>query len=280
MKLLRHDADRRSLALLGAALALYALGWSGALRHPLVWLASLVGAFVSCVINHNHQHAPTFHTTRANRWMGAALSLAIGQPASSITPMHSGNHHLHAGAAEDCVSPGIVRFRWNALNLLLFPFVAIRTYRRVKSAGLREWTSGRPRARRQLAFERALLYGATLALLVAQPAETVAFLVLPWLFGQWAILAINLVQHDGCEPGNGPRGARNFTGRALNWLLLNNGYHTVHHQRPVLHWSRLPEEHARLRGSLPPELDEQPFLATLFRLYVWPGKRPSMESPR
>jgi len=39
-----------------------------------------------------------------------------------------------------------------------------------------------------------------------------------------------------------------------NLRTLNLGYHTAHHLRPRLHWSKLPALHARIVAGIPPEL--------------------------
>jgi beta-carotene hydroxylase len=79
---------------------------------------------------------------------------------------------------------------------------------------------------------------------------------LPWLAGQWFIVTINLLQHEGLDADDVLLGSRNVTGTWGNWLLFNNGYHTAHHLRPALHWSALPAFHRQeLAPRLPPELD-------------------------
>jgi fatty acid desaturase len=40
----------------------------------------------------------------------------------------------------------------------------------------------------------------------------------------------------------------------LNALLFNNGYHTVHHQSPGVHWTKTPELHAQVAAKIHPEL--------------------------
>ncbi|HEV2852180.1 MAG TPA: fatty acid desaturase [Thermoanaerobaculia bacterium] len=37
-------------------------------------------------------------------------------------------------------------------------------------------------------------------------------------------------------------------------MTFNSGYHTAHHVKPGLHWSRLPEFHRQLRDRIPAEL--------------------------
>ncbi len=48
--------------------------------------------------------------------------------------------------------------------------------------------------------------------------------------------------------------SRNFVSPTLNILLFNNGYHTVHHWRPGVHWSLTPKLHAEVAAKIHPEL--------------------------
>jgi len=83
-----------------------------------------------------------------------------------------------------------------------------------------------------------------------------------------SIVTLNLLQHDGCTtPKEGEARAgvdfqeyncsRNFTGWLLNYLCFNNGYHTIHHAYPTMHWSVLKREHeAQIVPKMDPRLDE------------------------
>ena len=277
MKVFYHRADRRSVLFVLAALALTAIQWSGVARHPALYAASLCLAFFACVIDHNHQHRPVFLSRRLNRLFGVLLTWAIGQPASAIVPMHVKNHHVHNNHAEDFVRTSIVEFRWNLLNLLLFPLAAIRGYARVKSRDLGEWRRRQPARYRQLVLERWALYPMGVALIAVAPLDTLVYVLVPWLYGQWGILAVNHVQHHGCDPDSPLDHTRNFTGRWLNWWTFNNGYHSAHHLRPAMHWSRMPELHRELEPGLDPRLQERSLLAAVARLYLWPRARPAQE---
>jgi fatty acid desaturase len=229
------------------------------------------------VANHNHQHCRTFISRRLNALYGIALSLAIGLPATAIIPMHNFNHHVHNNHPADFVRAGIVAFRCNLLNLLLFPLVALMRYAPVKARELAAWRHTRPHLFRQIWLERLAVYPVLLTLFVLRPLETALYFVIPQVFGQWGILAINHVQHDGCDPNSGLNHSRNFVGRWLNWWLLNNGFHTAHHARPGLHWSRLPEFHAKLSGRIDPALNRRSLAAALWEFYIWPARRPVLK---
>src|SRR5207248_11772882 len=93
---------------------------------------------------------------------------------------------------------------------------------------------------------------------------------------QWGILAINHVQHDGCDPDSTYNHSRNFVGRWLNWWVFNNGYHTAHHLRPGLHWSQLPALHAEIRDCIDPTLERRSLLLAAVEFYLWPARRPTI----
>lgn len=275
-KILHYRADLRSVVVAAGTLAVLAGQWSGVCRHPLVFATSLVLCFTACIVNHNHQHSPVFVAALGNRVFGVLLALITGQPAKAIVPMHLRNHHAHNNDESDFVRASLVNMRWNLVNLIVFPFVAIARYARFKSKELAQWRSLDPVAYRQLALERAVLYPTLVAALLVRPVDSLLYLGLPYLFGQWAIIAINLVQHDGCDPRSAFNHSRNHVGRLLNWCLFNNGFHTAHHLRPGLHWSRLPEYHREIRARIHPSLERRSLLWNLIGLYVWPARRPRL----
>jgi fatty acid desaturase len=109
------------------------------------------------------------------------------------------------------------------------------------------------------------------ALLLLRPVETLIYIGIPYLFGQWLIVASNHLQHIGCDPDSDYNHSRNCTGRLANWWFFNNGYHTAHHLRPDLLWTELPRFHERIRSEIDPRLDRRSLLATLWELYVYPA---------
>ena len=54
-----------------------------------------------------------------------------------------------------------------------------------------------------------------------------------------ACMRVNLIQHDGADTASEWNHSRHFVGRAFNWIMCNNGYHTIHHNRAGLHCTLL-----------------------------------------
>ncbi len=283
MKVLKYRADLRSVISIVLLQSLFFALWIGwiPLQSPLGWISWAVTfplAFIACIINHNHQHLSTFSTKACNKIWGIFLSLSIGQPAVAIVPMHNYNHHVHNGDDRDFVRPSLVRFRWNFLNLILFPFISLWGFIKEKTEILGEWKRSDPKRFRQLVYERWVFYPVLLTLFILQPVPTLLFYLCPYLFGQWAIIAVNFIQHDGCDPHSKLNNSRNFTGSVLNFFVLNNGFHTAHHLYPGLHWSLLPEKHKSLQAKIHPSLSHSGMIKTLLEFYIWPARRPLWQS--
>lgn len=277
--LLRFSADRRALGILLAYAALVASAWVLLPESPLQLLAiPLLGysSWLCAVVAHNTVHAPVFH----RRWMNAAfqvwVSLSYGFPISDYIPGHTLSHHRFLQAREDVMRTSKVRFRWNLLNLLAFPFAVtpgiLRGNARYgKLKGSEAW-------RRQLRLEVVLVWAVKLGLLALDWRKALCLVVVPQLLANLGIVGINFFWHDGCDPDHPVNHSRNFTSRFLNFVALNNGYHGMHHEEPGLHWSLLPEAHARrIRPGLHPALEQPSLLAYAWRTFIYPGRRQTFD---
>ncbi|MFT4625523.1 MAG: fatty acid desaturase [Myxococcota bacterium] len=242
-----------------------------ALAIPL-WLATATLAFVGAVSTHNVMHSPMF----SRRWMNCAWrgvqTLWYGQPVSVFVPVHNQSHHRHVQSRRDLTRTTRVDLGWQLANL-----VVGTQWQLAAKRGLDAWFATRPRSRirRHLRQEGLLLIAFYGVLLALDWRSTLVFVWAPHLVASAGIRAVNYLQHDGCAyDASGFDHSRNFVGRPLNWLFLNNGFHTVHHLRPGVHWSQLPALHAELVAPhIHPALEVQSFGPWFWHHMVWPGLR-------
>lgn len=273
--LVRHPAEWRQVGIVAAYQGLLAgMLFVPALRHPLPFALACLLSFLNAVVIHNHLHRGVFRSHRLNMIWRCVLSFGALYPASANVPSHNLVHHHFADDGKpDWVDPSIVRFRWNLLNLLHFPNIAgPNTF-----AGVGRWAAvcRQPGFVRQYATELVVAFGLTGAAMLYDFWGALLFVALPQLYGARGILRINLIQHDAADTGSEWNHSRNFVGRWFNWIMCNNGYHTIHHNRAGLHWSELAEAHAREAAPrIDPRLDEPSMVLYLLRTYVLHAGRP------
>jgi fatty acid desaturase len=67
--------------------------------------------------------------------------------------------------------------------------------------------------------------------------------------------------------------SRNFTGWFTNLIYFNNGFHSVHHLFPTMHWSELPKAHKKLYHSkITSSLEQDNMQLYIWKTYIYPGK--------
>ncbi len=265
---LRYAADKRSLAFIGLLAALYAAQYTGWVRHPFLFALTCVLSFVAFIVRHNHIHCPTFAERQWNQAMDWILALLTGQPTEGIIAIHNERHHGQAHSDEDGVRSTLVAFRHNWINLVLFFFAAARNVRRKKRMDLMHWRKEHPPRFRRYCVEQAMLIASYFLLALWDWRSALVFIGIPFLFGQWCIVTINLLQHQGCDHESKYNHSRNITGTFVNWLFLNNGFHTAHHLRPALHWSLLPDYHRKqVHGWMRADLNQCSLFASIWRQF-------------
>ena len=230
-------------------------------------------SFLNSVVIHNHMHKGIFKHKALNRAFRLVLSFGNLYPASSNVAAHNMvHHHFDDDGQPDWAAPENVGFKWNLLNLIHFPNVAgPNTFN-----GVQRWADirGREDFKRQYLYDNAFAFGLTGALFLYDFWSTLFFVVLPQLYGARCILRINLIQHDRCDTTSEWNHSRNFVGRAFNWIMCNNGYHTIHHNRAGLHWSVLADHHQEdVVPRMDPSLNERSMVAYLVRTYLLRPRR-------
>ncbi len=274
--LLHHRADRRQIAIVVAYLTCVFVPYAvPACRNVWFLLAACYLSFLNAVVIHNHLHKGIFKSKALNRAFRCVLSFGALYPASANVASHNlVHHHFDDDGQPDWAAPENVSFRWHLLNLIHFPnVVGPNTF-----SGVGRWarTTRQRDFRQQYYLEQAAAFGVTGLLLAWDFWPALFFVVIPQLWGARGILRINLIQHDGCDTKSDWNHSRNFVGRAFNWVMCNNGYHTIHHNRAGLHWSVLADAHEReVVGRIDRSLDEPSMTLYLLRTFLFHVRRPA-----
>ncbi|MBL8919777.1 MAG: fatty acid desaturase [Myxococcaceae bacterium] len=275
MVALRHKHDWRQVLVVVVYLALVlSMYFEPACRNVVCLALACTFSFYAMTVNHNVMHLSLFNDTAANRLFRLVLSFCALFPVSSLIPSHNlVHHHFNDDGELDWADPKHARFSWNLLNLLHFPnIIGPITFSHIS-----RWArvTGRADYRAASTQESIFAFGLTGVLLYFDFWGALFYVVVPQLWGARWFLRVNIIQHDGCDLGSQWNHSRNFAGRLLNWFSVNAGYHTIHHNRPSLHWSELPEAHAReATGKMHPALMEKSLLWYLARTYLFRFSRP------
>lgn len=276
--MLRFRADLRTLAFVGSYFASVAAAWTwvpplSLLAIP-VTLTICVLSFLCAVITHNTIHCPVFKQRWLNRLFQLALTLSYGHPVSAYVPGHNLSHHKHTQSRKDVMRTTKTRFQYNLWNLLFFMPTVGRDIARADMRYFTEMRRRNPPWFRQMALEWAVFGGVMLALIFTDISKFFVFVMIPHLYAAWGIVTMNLLQHDGADENTEWNHSRNFVGKAVNWWTFNNGYHTIHHIEPGLHWSLTPAAHAeRVAPFIHPALDQASLPAYIWQAFIKPGKR-------
>jgi fatty acid desaturase len=276
--MLRHKSDRRTM--LWAFFLFPVVGFAPYVEPRLIpWLVpvSLYFGFCAGVFSHNHNHSPVFKNKKLNAFYSAWLSVFYGYPTFAWIPTHNQNHHKYVNKAGDAT----ITWRYSRKNtwLVASTYYFVSAY--WQSGPLKEYIAkakaSNPALYRQIVGQWVALIGAQLGLLWLGVglrgwkvgAEVWLFgFAIPALFAAWSMIFINYIQHVHCDPWSEHNHSRNFVSKLGNFLVFNNGYHAAHHESAGLHWSKLPEAHAKIAHLIDPELNQQSIFGFCLKAYL------------
>lgn len=283
----RNPADYRSL--LWATLMPVVVIAQLVNPHLLPYLSplSFYFAMAAGTMAHNHNHVPTFKNRRLNDIYATWVSLFYGYPTIAWVPTHNLNHHKHVNREGDAT----ITWRHSNRNTwyiaLSYYFISAYYQAPLMKEYFDKAKRSNPKLHRHIRKQYATWIFALVAVLavsVAMHGPWVGFKVfalaygLPCFWGTYSMIWFNYMQHVHCDPWSEHNHSRNITGKIFNFLVFNNGFHTVHHENPAAHWSKLPELHYAIAEQIDPALNERSFLWWVFRAYVVTAFFPSLET--
>jgi beta-carotene hydroxylase len=263
---LRFKADYRTLAYIVLTTALFAYQWSVGEVQPLIYVVYLFMSVAVTVIAHNHNHVPIWRNRKLNDATDWWLTVFYGFPAFGWIPTHNMNHHSLNNKEGDYTITYRLTEHNHLLMLLFYPSMSSYFQQKPIRAYLRDqWEKDRSR------FIHSFSQYVLLAVWIAAAffldwKKALYFVVIPQQFALFSVLIFNYVQHVHADEESEWNHSRNFTG-FLNVMLFNNGYHTVHHEKAGLHWSKTPEFHKQIEHNIDPSLNERSFWWYIIRVY-------------
>lgn len=275
---LRYKADLRTIIFIFGYFVTLTLSW---IFMPSEWyyivpivLLNCIYSFFCATVVHNTIHCPMFKTRGLNKFIQVVLTFTYGHPVSAYVPGHNFSHHKYVQTEKDNIRTTKARFKWNFLNQLFFFYIMSGAILKSEMRFAKRMFKEKPRWAKQYLLESILLRLVQLTLLIINWKLFILLILIPNQYAAWGIVGTNYWQHEGCDENHPYNHSRNFTGKLLNWFAFNNGYHGVHHDKPGLHWSLLPEYHERVYvPHLHPNLNQKSLLVYLWKSCVYPGKR-------
>ncbi len=251
MQILKYKADRIPVAIFFAVtlidfslfFAVDSLWVIGAYFVAMVPIKALISAW-----NHHHQHVPMFHAKPLNRVLEMSFALTTGATTHAWTLHHVHGHH------KNYLDQDLDESRWRRRTGETYSFVPYALIT-AATAYPRAFGVGKHHPRLQRAFVGyGLLTLAIIAALVAyRPVAGLILFVLSPIISLIITVAATYLHHSGLDTDDHMAASRNYMGRFRNLLTGNLGYHTAHHYRQGLHWSKLPELHETIAHKIPSE---------------------------
>ena len=130
----------------------------------------------------------------------------------------------------------------------------------VVTAYPRAWEVGKKHPEQQrILLQMGLLQLALLSVgLWLRPYNAVFVWVLPMIISLTVTVWATYFHHGGLVTDDHFQASYNILHRGYNIATGNLGYHTAHHARHGLHWSKLPAYHAEIEEKIPVHLYRQP----------------------
>lgn len=230
----------------------------------IVWaLLGLAPKACICAWNHHHQHSPTFNRVYLNRIIELIYAFHTGITTNAWVLHHNLGHHVNYLDQTKDES----RWKWrDGTTMSCLPY----TLRLAVTGYIDAYKVGKNYPKYQQSF---LQMGVVVFLLLAvmffmRPLQALIVFFVPMVIGYITTCWHTYYHHAGLDTDDYLEASYNIMHKWYNILTGNLGYHTAHHMKQALHWSKLPEFHATIEKDIPAEL----FVKPCFPFTLLPAK--------
>ncbi len=117
-----------------------------------------------------------------------------------------------------------------------------------------------PKEQRDFILYTVITFGIVAGLVAYQPAAGLFLFVLPMIIGLFMTAWATYDHHAGLNTEEEFEASFNNINRWYNLFTGNLGYHTAHHYKQGLHWSKLPQLHDKIKDKIPEELIQKTWI--------------------
>lgn len=237
-----------------------------------IWASfAMVMKLFICAWNHHHQHCPTFKQKICNRLLEIVYTFHTGVTTNVWVLHHNLGHHVNYLDQEKDES------RWKRkdgtqMGVIEYTLMtAITGYPRSFKVGQKY-----PKYKKDLVSMGLINLAILCLMLWYKPAHATILFVIPMLIAYLGTCGTTYFHHAGLDTDDHLEASHNVTHRLYNKITGNLGYHTAHHMKQGLHWSKLPEYHRSLEAKIKPELISHDFPGLggwIHRRLLVPAKR-------
>jgi fatty acid desaturase len=265
MTFFRYKADRLPIAVFATYFALDVAVYLMISNFWLLlgWL--LLGIFPKaciCAWNHHHQHVLTFKQKWLNRLLELVYGFQTGVTSNAWVLHHTiGHHQNYLDQTKD-------ESRWKRLDgtamgeIEYSLNVALTAYPRAYKVGTKY-----KKPLKTFLWMGALQVALLAGLFAYNWMGALMVFLLPMMISLYMTANATFGHHSGLDTDNEFEASYNIMNPAYNILTGNLGYHTAHHVKCAVHWSKLPEYHATIADKIPAHLYKKPgFPLSLFEV--------------
>jgi fatty acid desaturase len=263
---LKNNADIKSLIYIFITTALFLWQWIWLGVNPFSYSLFLFMAVTVAVMTHNHNHLPMWRSKLLNLFTDWWLTVFYGFPIFAWIPTHNKNHHRFNNRAGDDSITYRVSEKNNFLTLISYPTISGYYQQKAILEYLKDLKANNREKFLVCISQYAVLILWIAGAIIIDWEKALLFVIIPQQVSLFSVLIFNYVQHVHANEESEWNHSRNFTG-FLNFLLFNNGYHTIHHHKAGLHWKNVPQAHKEIEHNINPILLERSFWWYIFRSY-------------
>ena len=225
-----------------------------------IWIFSIYLAIMilpkACISawNHHHQHAQVFKHKALNRILEVFYALHTGITTNLWVLHHNMGHHRNfLDQTKD-------QSRWkrkdgSTMNRLEYTLsVFLTAYPRGYMVG-----KNYPKMQKEFLLYTGLTILILIGLTIYSPLSALFVFIFPMVISLLYTAFATSKHHRGLDTTDQFAASYNNTSKLYNWLTGNLGYHTAHHYKHGIHWSKLPELHEQIKAKIPAYCYHKPF---------------------